>query len=48
MSYKEVPEGESHLIERQSSNNVIVIIRKHSEHPLLREADENNLGDQES
>jgi hypothetical protein len=46
---KEVQEEEeSHLAERPNQIKEIVIIKKPSEHSLFPEADENNLGDEES
>jgi hypothetical protein len=47
--YKEVQEEEElRLIEKPNQTKEIVIIRNPSEHPLFPEADENNLGDEES
>jgi hypothetical protein len=47
--YKEVQEeGKSHLIEKPSQIKEIGIIRKSSEHPAFPDADENDLGDEET
>jgi hypothetical protein len=46
--YKEVQEEESHQIEPPEKAKEIVIIGKPSEHLLIPEADENNLGDEDS